>query len=240
MWIGTTRGLALWDGEMVAGSVPDLGTLSPFQTTTSAASHHRRHAVRFHTERDLPGPASQGLKPWTDITAVFPLTSINVRGIATDGRTLLALISGLNSGGGGIQSGFRWVPGTSSWVVENPAASGGGQAVRRLRDDHGVILATSLAGTHMRDPSGVWTQLPNSPATDNLDNTALEVSAIIVPSLTASAPPDTFVFGPTGGRLLERALPQWTSRTPPDRWATTAAPWPGRTARSTPATTARA
>ena len=30
VWIGTTRGLALYDGKVVAGSIPDLGTASPF------------------------------------------------------------------------------------------------------------------------------------------------------------------------------------------------------------------
>ena len=30
VWIGTTRGLAFWDGRTVAGSIPDLGTPSPF------------------------------------------------------------------------------------------------------------------------------------------------------------------------------------------------------------------
>jgi len=216
VWIGTTRGLALWDGETVAGSVPDLGTPSPFSNNNIGGIAITGDSLFVSTPNAIyVARLSQRLTPWTQITAVFPLTNINVRGIATDGRTLLALISGLNSGGGNIQSGFRWVPGTASWVIENPAGSGGGQAVRRLRDDNGIILATTLAGTHMRSPLGVWTQFPNSPATDNLDTPALEVSSIIVPSLTGSADPDTFVFGSTGGRLLERALPQWTSRTPP-------------------------
>ena len=30
IWIGTTRGLALWNGDVIAGSIPDRGTASPF------------------------------------------------------------------------------------------------------------------------------------------------------------------------------------------------------------------
>ena len=32
VWIGTTRGIALWNGRLVAGSVPDIGTASPFRS----------------------------------------------------------------------------------------------------------------------------------------------------------------------------------------------------------------
>lgn len=216
VWIGTTRGLALWDGTTVAGSVPDLGTPSPFTNNTILGIAITGDSLYVGTPDAIyVARLSQRLGTWTNVTSSIPLTNLEVRGIATDGRTLLALIRGRNQFGGTILSGFRWNPATNSWPTENPEPTGPGQALRRLRDDHGVILATTLAGTHIRATNGTWTLFPNSPNTDNNDVTALEPACFIAPAEPPTLLPDTLVYAGRFGRLLERALPAWNTLVAP-------------------------
>jgi len=219
VWIGTTRGLALWDGRTVAGSVPDLGTPSPFSNNNINGIALLGDTLVVSTPDSIyVSRQSQRLTTWTGITGAFPLLSLVVRGIASDGQTLMAVASGQNvsNPAQAIFSSFRWRAVNNTWKIETPG-SGVAQSVRRLRDDHGLILATTLAGTHMRSPSpdSTWTLLPASPVTDNLDATALEVSALVLPPSGGATAPDTLVFASSGGRLLEPALPVWTARTPP-------------------------
>ncbi len=214
VWVGTTRGLALWDGEVVAGSVPDLGTPSPFSNNNVNGIAITGDTLFVSTPNAIY-LARQSQRPltWTAISGSMGLTNLNVRGVATDGRNLLALASGQSVSNPSVSlfTSFRWVPASASWSTDFPG-SGPATSVRRLRDDHGIILATTLAGTHVRNPAGGWTQYPASPATDNADATMLEVGALVLPNLPVN---DTLVFASFGGRLLERALPAWTSRTPP-------------------------
>jgi hypothetical protein len=214
VWMGTTRGLALWDGEAVAGSVPDLGTPSPFSNNNVNGVAITGDTLFVSTPNAIYlARLSQRLRTWTEITGTIGLTNLNVRGIATNGRELLALASGQSVSNPLVSlfTSFRWAPATGSWPLDFPGP-GAATSVRRLRDDHGVVLATTLAGTHVRGPGGGWTQFPASPATDNVDATGLEVGAQVVPNLPVA---DTLVFASFAGRLLERALPAWTSRTPP-------------------------
>lgn len=214
VWMGTTRGLALWDGETVAGSVPDLGTPSPFTNNNVNGVAVTGDTLVVSTPNAIyVARLSDRLATWTPITGTIGLNSLTIHGIATDGRDLLALVSGQTTAvpPASIFSSFRWSPASGTWPTDFPGP-GGAASVRRLRDDHGVVLATTIAGTHVRSPGGGWTLFPSSPATDNLDATALEVGALVLPG---SAADDTLVFGSIGGRLLERALPAWISRTPP-------------------------
>ncbi len=207
VWIGTTRGLALWDGRTVAGSVPDLGTPSPFSNNNINGIAVTGDTLVVSTPNGIyVARLSQRLAPWTLISGTLPLSRQNVRGIATDGQNLLALVSGfnINNPAQAILTCFRWSPGTNSWPTDIPGA-GAAASVRRLRDDHGIVLATTLAGTHVRAPAGGWMQLASSPATDNADAAALEVGADATGHVYAS----------TAGRLQEEALPTWITRTPP-------------------------
>ena len=213
VWIGTTRGLALWNGSQVAGSVPDLGTPSPFTNNNINGVVVLGDTLVVSTPNEIYiARLSRRLTDWTPITTNFPLLNINVRGIASDGSLLLALVSGDNPSGGLILTSFRWNRPAGTWSTDFPAGTNGSQ-VRRLRDDNAVLLATGLGGTYIRGSAG-WTAIPGAPATDNTDALQLDVSAIIVPGPTP-AEPETLMSGSSLGRLLERALPQWTAILPP-------------------------
>ena len=205
VWIGTTRGLALWDGKTVAGSVPDLGTPSPFSNNNINGLAVTGDTLVVSTPEGIyVARLSQRLATWNLINGTLPLLNQDIRGIASDGRVLLALVKGnpISNPTGVIFTSFRWSPSTNSWPTETPG-SGLGQSVRRLRDDHGIIVATTLAGTHLRTASGVWIQSPNSPATDNGDVAALE----------PAADPDGVLFTSTAGKLAQE--PSWTALAPP-------------------------
>ena len=210
IWIGTTRGLAFWDGETVAGSIPDLGTKSPFSNnnilgiailgdTLAVASPESIYVARL----------SERLDTMRAINRTLPLTNQVIRGIASDGRDLLAVVSGTHiTNGGSIFTSFRWSPGTNSWPVETPPAS---VAVRRLRDDHGIIVAVTTAGTHIRNGLNSWATVPDLPATDNTDTRAVEPGSD--PDRTVfAAMVDQVEPGWTAGRLFEPGQP---ARTPP-------------------------
>jgi hypothetical protein len=207
IWIGTTRGLAFWDGETVAGSVPDLGTTSPFSNNIiNGIAVLGDTLVASNPDGIYVARLSQRLSPWTLVSGTIQLNNKVVRGIASDGRDLLALVSGKNiTTGGDIFTSFRWSPGTNSWPVEAPAAS---VAVRRLRDDHGIIVATTLAGTHIRNGQNAWADVPDLPATNNDDSRAVE----------PGSDPDRNVFAAQGGQLHETGQPP---RTPPGPIANT-------------------
>lgn len=193
VWIGTTRGLALWDGETVAGSVPDLGTPSPFTSNTiNGIAVIGDTLFVSNTDGIYVARLSERLGTWILISGSIPLANQVVHHLASDGSTLLAVVSGNNISNPNINifTSFRWSPATSSWPIETPGA-GAALNVRRLRDDHGIIVATTLAGTHIRTGPGAWTQVAGLPATDNLDNLAIE----------PGADPDGAVFASLSGQL---------------------------------------
>src|SRR5262249_8158896 len=96
VWMGTTRGLALWNGTTIAGSIPHRGTISPF-----ASNAINGIAITGDTMFVSTPPAvylarlSQRLATWTAIPNGLPLNA-EVFGIATDGRNLTAVASGQN------------------------------------------------------------------------------------------------------------------------------------------------
>jgi hypothetical protein len=208
IWIGTTRGLALWNGEVIAGSIPDRGTASPF-----VDDHINGIAIIGDTlwvsspVAVYRGLLSQRLATWKRFDTGLPIGSVrNIRGIVTDGRDLLALASGLNPDANPanqfpVLTSFRWFPRDSVWISDFPQDS----RVRRLRDDSGVILATTLGGVYRHVRDAAWSFLPGSPATDNTDIQAIEVAA----------DPSGKVFASTGGVVYEQTPTVWTPRVPP-------------------------
>jgi ligand-binding sensor domain-containing protein len=205
VWIGTTRGLALWNGTTLAGSVPDRGTQSPFDSDiiTGVAIAEDTLFVGtpvgvYHT------PISPQLK-WTRINAGLP-TNPSVLSMATDGRTVLVVASG-----SGITTSLSWDAGTQQWNTDAPGTG----FVRRVRDESGRLLCTTTAGIFVRRPGGPrpmpgWDHLAGSPATDNIDAAAVEVG---VDSAGVA-------FASTRGLLFEAPpAPQvdstWIGHTPP-------------------------
>jgi hypothetical protein len=144
MWIGTTRGFALWNGREVEGRLPDGINPSPFGSDyvtgiavlgdslwlgTLSGAYVGRISTRFR-------------EGWTLVTA--GLTSARVDAIASDGAALFAL------------AGFavhRLDAATGQWT----SFTGLGP-VRGLSDDRGRVFAAGGAGAFRWDGSG-WTNL---------------------------------------------------------------------------------
>ena len=206
VWIGTTRGLALWNGSVIAGSIPDRGTASPFGSDQISGIGFTGDTMFVSTPVGVYiARKSQRLTTWTQINNGLPLNP-DVTSLATDGRTVTVVASGTNPGNGApVLTSFSWFPGPGVWGSDFPA---GNAAVRRVRDDFGTILCTTVlsplfnGGIYKRVSAGVWDLLPNSPRTDNADVVGLEVGM----------DPDGVTFAFSRGQLQES--PDWAVRTP--------------------------
>ena len=212
VWIGTTRGLALWDGKTIAGSVPDLGTPSPFLDNSINGIVVVGDTLFISNPKGVQvARLSQRLATWSVINNGLPLDgtlpgqNLNVRGIVSDGHVVLALASGLNPGNPsqGVFTTFSWFRPLGQWISDFPQDS----QVRRLRDDFGHVLATTLSGVYARGAgtSGTWAIVPGSPVTDVSDATALEVGT----------DPDGNLFAFVSQQLLEKKTTGFVSHLPP-------------------------
>jgi hypothetical protein len=208
VWIGSTRGLALWNGSVIAGSIPDRGTASPFGNDRITGIGITGDTMFVSTPVGVYlGRKSERLTTWTQINNGLPLNP-NVSSLATDGRTVTVVASGTNpSTGGNILTSFTWSPGPGSWGGDFPAGNAG---VRRVRDEYGTVLCTTVlsplfdGGIYKRRSGGGWDLLTNSPRTDNGDNVGLEVGM----------DPDGVTFAFSLGRL-QSSLDDWAAHTPP-------------------------
>ena len=147
VWIGTQGGLALWNGKQVAGSVPDLGTPSPFRSNMVRGVVLVNDSLFVGTADGVyVALISAGLANWANVDA--GLTSKSIFSMATDGHEVFALANGVT---------YRWDMGTLSWTT-----LAGPGTVRLLRDDHGLITCSSAGGLWRWDGSA-WQVLPGSP-----------------------------------------------------------------------------
>lgn len=185
VWIGTQGGLALWDGEQVAGSVPDLGTASPFRSNSVRGVVVTGDTVMVGTGDGIYlARRSANLATWTNIDS--GLVSRNVYSMATDGREVFALANG---------AAYRWNRATSRWNYQ--AVLGG---ARLLRDDAGWITASNSGGLWRWNGTG-WAQLPGSPATS---------SSVSPGEVEFAADPAGATFAMRDGTLRVQGTP-WTT-----------------------------
>lgn len=135
LWIGTTRGLALWNGFEIAGVLPDGVGPSPFASNRISGIAVLGDSVWVATEAGVyRSLRSEGLATWTALNAGLP-GSRRVDALASDGRTLVVLANA---------TAWRWDRAGITWVQQN-----GLGLVRRLSDDAGhIALSTS---------TGIWT-----------------------------------------------------------------------------------
>ena len=199
VWIGTTRGLALWNGSVLAGSIPARGTVSPFGSDQINGIGFTGDTMFVATPVGVYfAHKSLRLTDWTQINAGFPANP-NVTSLATDGHNV-TVIAGNNL----ITTSFTWIPSIASWGTDFPSGTPG---VRRVRDDYGTIFCTTVlqpgGGIYKRRFAGGWDLLPGSPGTDNADNVGLEVGM-------AS---DGVVFGFAAGSL--KFSDGWADHVPP-------------------------
>src|SRR6185436_18805504 len=134
VWIGTTRGLALWNGSVIAGSIPDLGTVSPFGSDRITGIGFTGDTMFVSTPVGVYiGRKSERLETWTRINGGLPLNP-SVTSLATDGRTVTVVADGANpSNGSRVITSFTWFPGAGVWGSDFPS---GTPLVRRVRDEH--------------------------------------------------------------------------------------------------------
>lgn len=186
LWIGTTKGLVLWNGREVAGTVPDGINTSPF------ASDHITGVVVLGDTLLVSTPAgvylsrlSTNLAAWTPVNG--GLITTNVSTLASGGGEVFALASAAT---------FRWNRSTGVW---NFVAGNG--SVRRLRDDFGGITSVSSLGI-FRWNGSAWSLVTATPASDGSPDGGLE------PALDATGAG----FAASGPVLFEQASPTWASR----------------------------
>src|SRR5262245_23998864 len=139
VWIGTTRGLALWNGSTIAGSIPDLGTDSPFDNDRITGIGFTGDTMFVSTPVGVYiGLKSESHKNWKKINNGLPLNP-NVTSLATDGHTITVVAEGANPvNGSPLHTSFTWFPSPGVWGGDFPA----NPLVRRVRDEHGTILST--------------------------------------------------------------------------------------------------
>lgn len=132
LWIATRAGIALWNGNEIAGALPDGVNPSPFASdditgvVVRADSQFIATTLGIYLRRPLPG----GGAAVDSINTGLP--SRVIEGLSSDGTTVLCLTSDLV---------FRFDFSTTQWI-----ATGGLGQVFRLQDDGGTVYASSQVG----------------------------------------------------------------------------------------------
>lgn len=160
MWIGTTTGIALWNGTEIAGSLPEGVNPSPF------ASDDMRGIARVGDSLWIAtgaGPyvsqLSTGLAAWSH--PVTNLATTDTRGLAWDGGSLFTLAGG---------RAYRFDFAGAQWVL-----IGGIGVVEQLTDAYGVILAATDLGIY-RWEAGAWAAVPGAPVSGTSGGAVLAVT----------------------------------------------------------------
>ncbi len=133
LWIGTPRGLALWNGSEITGVLPPRFGSSPFASNDITALVRRGTDLWVATrEGAYRGPVAGSLTVWD--TVVAGLATGVVDALAADATSLIALDS--------LRT-FKLSADGQSWQ----RLTGIG-VVHRLYDDGGVIVAASDLGIY--------------------------------------------------------------------------------------------
>ena len=191
MWIGTTNGIALWNGREIAGSIPDIGTPSPFADNTITGIVVYGDTLFVSTPVGVYlSRISQQLATWTLVNT--GLIGPKVDGLAFDGTTVMAL-----STSGPVRSTVRWDNVNKRWLFDPPCQTCG---VDKLRDDHRTIVAVTTQGTSTYGAGG-WSQVPFAPTNAG--------------ATEAGVDPTDKLFAFSSGALREQAVPSFIVRVPP-------------------------
>ena len=184
MWVGTTRGIALWNGREIAGSVPDLGTPSPFSSNDvkGIVVYGDTLFVAVANGIYLSRLSNSFREGWAQVNT--GLVGLNVTGLAGNGSDVFALANG---------AVFRWVSQTGQWSLVSSNGS-----VRRLRDDFGHVLNISSLGIYEWVGSQ-FVAAAGAPGSDNSGDGAVEMTS----------DPLGKVFAVQSGSLREQATPTW-------------------------------
>jgi ligand-binding sensor domain-containing protein len=166
--IGTTRGIALWNGVEIAGALPDGFNPSPFTNGSDWITGIVIHGESVWVSTQLgvyQSRFSQGLTNWIPQTVADFIDEGPFQGIAADDTTVIAL----TSTGTPFKHAFD-NPG--QWSFATGIAGGGtipNDAVR-IYQDHGKILLTTEEGLFVWDPRNGWLRLTNQFISDRTDD----------------------------------------------------------------------
>jgi hypothetical protein len=145
--IGTDNGIALWNGDEIAGTVPEGVNPSPLASDVITGLVLRGDSLWAATEKGLfVSRASTGLSTWSLADGIFEGAA--VLGLGWDGTTLMAVVN---------DSVWVFAPGTGTW-----AQRGGIGPVLRVSDHGGAILASTTLGLY-RWTGSAWSVLSGAP-----------------------------------------------------------------------------
>ena len=143
--IGTDNGIALWDGDEIAGTVPEGVNPSPLPSNAVTGAVLSGDSLWLATRKGLVvSRASTGLATWTLADPLF--ANVEVTGLGWDGTTLVA-----------VAGDSAWVLDAGAWVLR-----GGIGAVLRVSDHGGTILASTTLGVYLWEAGG-WSAVAGAP-----------------------------------------------------------------------------
>jgi ligand-binding sensor domain-containing protein len=152
LWIGTRRGIALWDGRQVLGSLPDGNTTS-FDTTfvnpAITGVEQIGDTLWLSTPRGVGfARVSSNLTDWRKANAGLPTTAVDH--LASDGASLYAQANGFV---------YRWEPDSTKWL-----SIGFIGIVHGLESENGTVLVSTESGIwYHRADNPLFTLIQNSP-----------------------------------------------------------------------------
>jgi ligand-binding sensor domain-containing protein len=166
LWIGTPRGLTLWNGRQITGTLPDGVNPSPFRSNNVRGIATVGDSLFVGTSAGVHVSRLSGqLAEWDSVNAGLP--SRVVEWLVTDGRDLFALSTDptWTAGAGdplGQPNPYRW--NGAAWVRVTSVAG-----VRAIHADRGTIFLTAATGLY-RWTGSAFTLIAGSP-TSRTDRT---------------------------------------------------------------------
>lgn len=199
--IGTTRGIALWNGSEIAGSLPDGFNPSPFTNGSDWITGIVIHGDFVWVSTQLGvyhSSFSGGLAKWTPDKLFIPVLS-NFQGIVADDATLISLEGNTPRRHVLADTAGSWAFATNGGTIP-PAV--------RVHEDGGKILLTTENGVFRWDPGGSWLLVTGLFDSNRRDDTR---------SFAVTVDRDGRYFAADREGLRESvALPDdWTLRVPP-------------------------
>ncbi len=169
--IGTTRGIALWNGVEIAGALPDGFNPSPFTNGSDWITGIAIHADSVWVSTQLGVYRSQftrgaggepGLTVWTPETMFLDQFKL-FEGIAADDTTLVTLQNNTPF--------YRAYGNGGQWAFANQLAGGGTlPGAVRIYEKYGKILLTTDQGFFAWDPRSGWLRVTSQFASDRTDD----------------------------------------------------------------------
>lgn len=155
LWIGTTRGIAFWNGREIVGTLPDDFNPSPFRSDWITGIVQTGDSLWVATlDGVYVGRLSQGLAAWSSGDAnLAPGTAY--LGLHTNGDSLFTL----NRGGAVLRRPL----GAGPWLIIGTSSPGLGTAFQigttyRIAGDRGTVVASTNQGTYRWLGTG-WAEL---------------------------------------------------------------------------------